>query len=181
MNINYRQLDWKLIAAVLALSLIGIILILSAQYYATSEFKQTYYQRQALWLLIALLAFTATLHLPLRLYDVSAYALYAVSIILLGLVLVVGSAKMGAMRWFSFGPINLAPSDIAKLALVLALARFFAYTRLPVTSKRRLGISALLTLIPVGLILKQPDLGTSLVFFVILFVLWFWSGLSPWY
>jgi len=88
---------------------------------------------------------------------------------------------MGATRWFSFGPINLAPSDIAKLAVMLALARFFAYSKLPVASKRRLSLSLILVVIPVMLIVKQPDLGTSLVFWALLASLWFWSGLSPWY
>ncbi|MDF1545861.1 MAG: rod shape-determining protein RodA, partial [bacterium] len=84
-------------------------------------------------------------------------------------------------RWFSFGPVNLAPSDIAKISLLLALSRFLAYTKLSIASKRRLAITAILTILPMALILKQPDLGTSLVFPVLLFVLWFWSGISPWY
>ncbi|MFQ5453765.1 MAG: FtsW/RodA/SpoVE family cell cycle protein, partial [Candidatus Zixiibacteriota bacterium] len=96
-------------------------------------------------------------------------------------VLFIGTPRMGAYRWFSVGFINFAPSDFAKVALLFALSRFFAYTKLPVYSKRRLSLSVLLTVIPIALILKQPDLGTSLVFFVILFILWFWSGLSPGY
>lgn len=181
MILNYRSLDWKLIGAALALSLIGIMLIMSAQHYAGSAYQQQYYMRQLIWLGIALFVFGVVVHLPLRLFDLMAPLLYAVSAVLLVLVLFVGSAKMGAYRWFSFGPINFAPSDYAKVALIFVLARFFAYTKLSVISKRRLGVSALLTLIPVALILKQPDLGTSLVFFVILFALWFWSGLSPLY
>ena len=179
--LNYGDLDWKLIGAALALSLIGVVLIMSAQHYETSTYQQTFYQRQLIWLVIALAVFAVVAHLPLRGFDLSAYLLYGGAVVMLVLVLLIGSTRMGAMRWFSFGPINLAPSDIAKIALVLALSRFMAYTKLPVSSKRRLGLSTLLMLIPVMLILKQPDLGTSLVFFVILFVLWFWSGLSPWY
>lgn len=179
--LDYRQIDWKLFAAALALSLIGIVLIFSAQYYADSDYLQSYYLRQLIWLFVALAVFAAIVHLPFRLFDLSAYLLYFVVLILLVLVLVIGTSRGGAARWFSFGPINLAPSDMAKLALVLALSRFFAYTKLPVVSKRRLALSGLMTLVPVILILKQPDLGTSLVFFVILFALWFWSGLSPWY
>ena len=176
----YRELDWKLIGAVLALSLIGILLIMSAQYYADSEYHQHYYLRQMIWLFIALIAFVFVLNLPFRMLDLSAYLLYGVTLALLVLVLVVNRGG-GPARWFNFGPMHLAPSDIAKLTLVLALSRFFAYTKLSVISKRRLAFSGLMTLIPVMLILKQPDLGTSLVFFVILFALWFWSGLSPWY
>ncbi len=179
--LNYRDLDWRVIGAALLLSLIGILLIMSAQHDADSVYRQHFYLRQLVWLLIALTAFVVIIHLPLRLFDVSAYLFYGITVGLLVLVLMVGSSRMGATRWFSFGPINLAPSDIAKLAVLLALSRFFAYTKLPPESKRRLAMSAILTILPVMLILKQPDLGTSLVFWVILFVLWFWSGLSPVY
>lgn len=180
--LNYRDLDWKLIGAVLLLSLIGILLIMSAQHYADSSYRQNFYLRQLVWLLFALIAFAVVIHLPTRLFDVGAYLLYGISLVLLVLVLFFGSSRLGdANRFFTFGPISLAPSDIAKIAFVLAISRFFAYTKLPVTSKRRLAVSAMMCVIPVGLILKQPDLGTALVFFVVLFALWFWSGLSPGY
>lgn len=179
--LNYRDLDWRVIGAALLLSMIGVLLIMSAQHHAESVYSQDFYLRQLLWLLLALVGFAAVIHLPLRLFDLTAYLFYGITLGLLVLVLVIGSSRMGAMRWLSFGPINVAPADIAKLAVVLALARFFAYTKLPPESKRRLALSAILTLLPVMLILKQPDLGTSLVFWIILFVLWFWSGLSPIY
>ena len=179
--LDYRQLDWRLIGAVLLLSLIGILLIMSAQYYADSDYAQDYFQRQLLWLAIALSVFTVVIHLPYRLFDVTAYVMYVVVLGLLVLVLFIGSTRTGATRWFSFGPINLAPSDIAKLTLIFALARFFAYTKLGSASKRRLALSFLMTMVPMMLILRQPDLGTALVFPVILFGLWFWSGLSPLY
>ena len=179
--LNYKELDWQLIGAAMMLSIIGIILIMSAQYYADTEFVRDYYLRQSMWLGAAIVLFACLIHIPLRFFDLTAYLFYGVAVVLLILVLFFGATRMGANRWFAFGPISLAPSDIAKVALVFALARFFAYTKRPPTSKRRLATSALLMLVPVMLILKQPDLGTSLVFFVILFVLWFWSGLSAWY
>lgn len=179
--LDYRALDWKLIAAALLLSLIGVMMIMSAQFYAGSEYRQTFYLRQLIWLGLALILFVSIIHLPIKLYDAAAYLAYAVAIVLLILVLIIGTSRMGASRWFSFGPINLAPSDIAKLAVMLALARFFAYSKLPVASKRRLSLSMILVAVPVMLIVKQPDLGTSLVFWVLLASLWFWSGLSPWY
>ncbi|MEW6050188.1 MAG: rod shape-determining protein RodA [Candidatus Zixiibacteriota bacterium] len=180
-RIDYRALDWKLIGAFLALSLIGIVTIFSAQFYADSAYKQTYFLRQSLWLAIALMAFLAVLHAPQRLFDAGAYTFYGVALVLLVAVLAVGHSRMGASRWFDIGPFSVSPSDLGKVALLLTLSRFFAYTRLPIASKRRLGLSAALALIPMALVLKQPDLGTSLVFMVLLFALWFWSGLSPWY
>ena len=179
--LNYRDLDWKLIVAVLALSLIGIGLIMSAQFHAESDYQKTYFERQSIWLAMSFLLFAIMIHLPMRLYDLSAYLLWGIAIILLIAVLLFGTSRGGALRWISFGPMNLAPSDIAKLAVVLTLARFLAYTKLPTNSFRRLVVSCLLVAVPLMLILKQPDLGTSLVFIVILFIAWFWSGLSPWF
>ena len=181
MRIADRNLDWKLVGAVLALSLIGVITIFSAQYYSDSSYKQTYWLRQLVWLILAFGVFLAVVRFPQRLFDAGAYGLYGVSLVLLMLVLVMGHTRMGASRWFDLGPISFSPSDIAKLAVLLTISRFFAYTRLPVYSKRRLALSGLIAIIPMMLILKQPDLGTSLTFPVILFGLWFWSGLSVWY
>lgn len=181
MNISLSNIDWKLLGAALLLSLIGILLILSAQHNADNDYQRDYYLRQLIWLFIALFVCAIVIYIPPRIFDMTAYMIYGVSILLLIMVLLVGSQKMGAMRWFSFGPINFAPSDLGKVAFLFALSRFFAYSKLPVHSKKRLLISAVMTIIPVLLILKQPDLGTSLVFWVILFILWFWSGLSPLY
>lgn len=165
----------------LVLSVIGVVLLYSAQFDPASGKSQGFYTKQILWLGIALLAFAVLIHLPLGMIDFLSYLFYLTALALLLLVLFIGHFKYGAARWFSFGPINVTPSDIAKLALLVALSRFLAYTKLPTASKRRLFISAALTFIPVVLILRQPDLGTSMVFVALLFSLWFWSGLSPLY
>jgi rod shape determining protein RodA len=178
---RYHGIDWQLIVAALLLSVIGILLIFSAQHHSDDPAMKNYYVKQAVWLVIALLAFVVTISIPLRLYDFSAYLFYLALLGLLVGVLVVGSRQMGAARWFSLGPVNFQPSEFAKLAVLLALARFFAYTKLPPESKRRLALSFILVAVPVALILKQPDLGTSLVYIVLLFSLWFFSGLRPLY
>ncbi len=179
--LEYRQLDWKLIGAAFVLSVIGIILIYSAQYDAQSGESMHYYSRQIIWLAIALTMLLILIHIPLRMIDFFSYLGYIAAFILLVLVLFIGHSKGGAARWFSIGPVNFTPSDVAKLALMAALSRFLAYSKLAPESLKRLFISGLLTIIPVMLILKQPDLGTSMVFIALLFSLWFWSGLSPFY
>jgi rod shape determining protein RodA len=176
-----RDIDWRLVGAVLILSIIGIFVIYSAQYDATTGKSLNFYIKQVFWLIFAFGLFLIMVRIPLRFLDLSAYPFYAFSLLLLVMVLFVGSARMGASRWFDLGPLSLAPSDIGKLAILLALARYFAYSKLPPESKRRLTLSAAVTIIPVMLIMKQPDLGTSLVFVVLLLSLWFWSGLSPYY
>lgn len=179
--IEYRQLDWRLIVAALVLSLVGIILIYSAQFDPSTGESTIFYEKQLLWLLIALCAFGAVIHAPLRMIDFFSYIFYGGAVVLLLLVLFVGHAKYGAARWFSLGPINVTPSDIAKLALLLTLSRFLAYTKRPPESKRRLFISASLAMLLILPILKQPDLGTSMIFVALLVSLWFWAGLSPSY
>ena len=179
-TIKAGDLDWKLITAALLLSLFGVFLIFSAQYHSNEAGSQNYYIKQLIWLIVALAAFTLTISFPPRFYDFAAYLFYFAVVLLLFGVLFVGS-KMGASRWFAIGPVNFQPSEFGKLAVLLALARYFAYTKLPPQSFRRLAFSFLLVIVPVMFILKQPDLGTALVYFVILFSIWFYSGLSPVY
>ena len=93
MILNYRELDWQLIIATLLLSLIGVAMIMSAQHYADSTFKQTYYIRQLIWLAIALAVFAAVIHFPFRLYDFGSYFLYGFALLLLVLVFFVGVMK----------------------------------------------------------------------------------------
>ncbi|MEZ5358791.1 MAG: rod shape-determining protein RodA [Candidatus Zixiibacteriota bacterium] len=178
--IKSPDFDWKLVTAALLLSLFGVFLIFSAQYHSNEPGAQMYYVKQLIWLGVALIAFFITISLPPRLYDFSAYLIYFLLILMLVGVMFV-SSKSGASRWYSIGPVNFQPSEFGKLAVLLALARYFAYTKLPPTSTKRLAFSLILVIIPVLLILKQPDLGTSLVYLVILFSVWFFSGLSPIY
>lgn len=174
------EFDWKLVIAALLLSLFGVFLIFSAQYHSNEPGAQSYYIKQLVWLGVALTAFFITISFPPRLYDFSAYLIYFLLLLMLVGVMFVGS-KSGASRWFTIGPVNFQPSEFGKLAVLLALARYFAYTKLPPTSTKRLAFSFILVIVPVLLILKQPDLGTALVYFVILFSVWFFSGLSPIY
>jgi rod shape determining protein RodA len=180
-GIKIRDYEWKLPAAALALSLIGIILIFSAQYHSDNPGAQSYYLRQSAWLFVALIAFVLTVMTAPRFFDFISYPFYFFMLLLLTIVLLIGSTQMGASRWFSLGPINFQPSEFAKLAVLLALARYFAFVKLPPESKKRLVLSFLLVAVPAGLILKQPDLGTALVYFVLLFSMWLFSGLSPLY
>lgn len=95
-----------------------------------------------------------------------AYVFYAVVVLLLLAVMVKGRVIMGARRWLSFGPVNFQPSELAKIAVAVALARWFHMD----AGKRKDGygllslvVPAAITLVPALLILKQPDLGTALI------------------
>ncbi|MCR5194583.1 MAG: rod shape-determining protein RodA [Alphaproteobacteria bacterium] len=93
----------------------------------------------------------------------SAYLIYIVAFILIVLVTFVGHTGMGAQRWLNLGFIHIQPSEIFKMALVLVLARYFAWMNSVELSKfRNYIVPTLLMLVPFGLIVMQPDLGTAI-------------------
>jgi len=93
----------------------------------------------------------------------SAYFIYAVALILVLLVTFIGDVGMGAQRWLSIGGVNIQPSEFIKIALVLALARYFAWKNsVELTQFKNYLIPILLLLVPFLLICAQPDLGTGI-------------------
>jgi len=102
--------------------------------------------------------------IDLRVWFAIAYPIYAIGCVLLVLVDVVGHHALGAQRWLQIGPVTIQPSEIMKIGLVLALARFYH----GMSGKRArlswwLLIPGALIIIPVALVMKQPDLGTAML------------------
>lgn len=120
-----------------------------------------------------------------KFYDI-AYLFYVFNIVLLILVLVKGHLALGAQRWIALGPIKFQPSELTKLSVILMLGRYFTkrghrfffgfYNKIQILV-RDLFIPFFLTALPMYLIYKQPDLGTSLLFLGIFFAMLFVSGL----
>jgi len=94
-------------------------------------------------------------------------------------VLGVGTSAMGAKRWLDLGPIKFQPSELAKIATVFVLARRFDNRKLDLRKMRDWLPPLLITLVPFLLVAKEPDLGTSLSFPVILVAMYFWAGMPP--
>jgi rod shape determining protein RodA len=93
------------------------------------------------------------------------------------LVLLKGSSAMGAKRWLDLGPLRFQPSELAKVATVLVLARRFEREKLDLRSFGQWFPALLIVLVPFALVAKEPDLGTSLTFPVILIAMYFWAGM----
>ena len=135
--------------------------------------------RQLVWFGFALGAAWLAAAIHYRLYDTFAYLLYGLSILLLVAVLGVGTSAMGAKRWLDLGPIKFQPSELAKIATVFVLARRFDNRKLDLRKMRDWLPPLLITLVPFLLVAKEPDLGTSLSFPVILVAMYFWAGMPP--
>ena len=141
------------------------------------------FNRQVIWILIGTVAFIAVNLVHYRFLGQISYVLFAISLILLAIVLAgkylfdTDQIPMinGAHRWIKFGPMQMQPSELAKLSFILALAW---YLRLRSNYRRFTGLIGpfILTLLPIALILKEPDLGTVLLFLPILFTLLFIAG-----
>ncbi len=169
-----RDLDLSLISVLCAITLLGITMIYSATYNWDQGTAGRIYEKQIAWALIATLGLILTVAIPLKFYYAFAYILYGVAILLLLLVL-----ELGDRRWFNFGPIHVQPSELAKIATVLVLARYLSMRNLNLERVRTFAMPLLLVLIPALLVYKQPDLGTALVFGSVLFPMLFWAGLRP--
>jgi rod shape determining protein RodA len=110
-----------------------------------------------------------------------AYVIYAVALVLLTAVDIIGHIGMGAQRWIRFGPLQVQPSELMKMALVLALARYFHRMNIEDIGRPVLLIvPILLVLTPVALVLKQPDLGTAIMLLVGGATIFFLAGVRIW-
>ncbi|MGB5949930.1 MAG: rod shape-determining protein RodA [Parvibaculum sp.] len=117
--------------------------------------------------------------IDLRLWMRVAYPLYGVALVLVTAVDIVGFKGMGAQRWLNLGIIQLQPSEVMKVALLLALARYFHGLALDEVSRlRNLIVPLLLIAVPVALVVKQPDLGTAILLTVSGVVIFFAAGLA---
>jgi rod shape determining protein RodA len=162
--------DWHIAVPVLLLTVLGLVMI-----YSTGG--RFYFTRQLIFLPVAVLALFLCYRVPRRLLYAFAYPLFAFSILLLVVVLLVGHGP--ARRWFDFGPVNFQPSELAKIACVLALARYVSEQRQLEFRIPDLALPVLFTALPFLLVLIEPDLGSSMVFIPILAAVLFWHGMRP--
>lgn len=156
------NIDYLMLASIFALSLLGILAI----YGATSAEGSYFYKRQFLWLLIGLAVMVPLILIDYMYIERLAYPILAISAITLILVFIVGHRVGGAQRWLSLGFASFQPSEFAKVAFIIALAKHLSTITIPrrgLNLKQLIG-PAVILLIPFGLIVKQPDLGTGLIF-----------------
>jgi rod shape determining protein RodA len=167
-----RRLDWTLLLAVLALCACGLVMVYSATRAGEAPGSAPpgpLAHRQALWMLIGLVAFLLTVAAD---YDTIARChipIYVGALVLLVVVLVAGRAPTGAASWIAIGSFRLQPSELAKIAVLLSLAAFLS-RRIDAMGQPRVVLLALLiAAAPVLLVLLQPDFGTALVIIAIWF------------
>jgi rod shape determining protein RodA len=152
-----------LVGCVAAIAAIGVLMVYSATRGADAPYVTTFLQRQAVFVVIGMALMVLVATIDYRRYREIAPVLYVgVAALLVLVVSPLGSESKGAQAWFQLGPLQLQPSEFAKLALIAGLAAVMAQFRDEVDA-RRLGIALGVVGVPLGLIMLQPDLGTALV------------------
>ena len=171
----YHHIDWALMLAVLALSALGVVMIYSTTSDPTRGTSHMYVT-QLYAIAIGLLAMTFTLMLDYRTFTDKSHLIYIGICALLVYVLLFGMVQMGARRWIALRVFNLQPSEFAKLAVALVLAKYFGENRGSPTWTD-LAVGGLLTLVPVALIVKEPDLGTAVTLLPVFLAVAYLAGM----
>ncbi len=178
-----RQLDKTLLVAVLGLALYGLATLYSAGQTDVPTFVATIWQRQLVWLALGLLIAWLTFRTSPRMLEWATPIVYAIALFLLLLTLFIGTGAgtaAGSKSWIAIGGHRFGqPAEFAKLAVILMLSRWLAAQREAPTTLRDLIPPALIAGVPCLLVLKQPDLGSAIVFVGILFFMLFWAGTKP--
>ena len=171
---DFLEIDYLILLPVMALIVIGILFIYSS---GISSGSSTEYIKQIVWasagLIVALVLAMVNYR---RLYDISQY-LYIAALIPLVYTLFLGRVIHGT-RWLRIGFFGIQVSEFVKITTIIFLARYLADTRRSDSSFIRFIVSCLIVVVPMGMVLIQPDLGTSLVFVPILIAMTYIAGLS---
>jgi len=165
--------DWLLALATGFLILAGLLSI----YSATFNFSGTaFLKRQAISAVVGLVAFGFAIFIPMRVYKSLAYPIYAISVLALIAVLLVGDEINGTKGWIRLGGFSFQPAELAKLGVLLGVARYVSTRGKDVRTWRDLGSTLLFLLPPIVLIFRQPDVGSATVLFALYVGLLFWAG-----
>lgn len=169
-----RNLDWILILTVFFLTGVGLVLIASATHTEALRTGVNYFvQRQGLFLAVDVLLVILLLRLDYHALKQVALPLYVITLILLLGVMFFGHSTMGAQRWIRLGPVIFQPSEFSKAFIIVCLAAFLDKQAGSLEHWKEYLPAGLFLLAPFVLVLRQPDLGTALVFGAIGFSM-FW-------
>ncbi|OGW37490.1 MAG: rod shape-determining protein RodA [Nitrospirae bacterium GWD2_57_9] len=159
---QFANLPWGLVTLILAIAAIGLVTVYSATF--TAKGPSSLFYKQLMWMAIGLVVMICAMIPDYHTVGRYAYVLYAASIVFLILVMFVGRTGMGAQRWLPLGPFAFQPSELAKISLTLALARYFAEDpKRGGYDLRDLAVPGIMVLVPFMLVVKQPDLGTAMM------------------
>lgn len=172
--------DPLLVVLVFALSLVGVAMVYSAgQLDIPNPSVAGLWKWQLLWLAVSVIALFVLLRIQVRWFEWVALPAYVLGILLLMLTLVIGTGAgtaQGTQSWIDLGPIAVQPAQFSNLATILMLARVMGDWREPPRSVWELWKPVTVVVVPMVLVMMQPDLGTAMVFGALLIATLYWAG-----
>lgn len=172
-----REVNWGLILLIILIACIGFVMLYSA---AGGDWEP-WALRQMGRFAVALGMMLCIAMIDIRFWLRWAYVGYAAGLLLLIAVMLIGSIGMGARRWIDLGPLTIQPSEVMKISLILALARYFhGITFEDIGKIRWLILPIGMVFLPAGLVMKQPDLGTAMLLIASGGIIFFFAGVRLW-
>ncbi len=172
-------MDFTLIGAAAAIIVMSLIVIGSATHVNTmGEERYWFVQKQGVFVVLNVLVAIFLMNFDYKALQAYGKNLYIFNIVMLVLVMIIGQTALGAQRWIQFGPITLQPSEFSKIIMIIALASLLEDRVGKLDTLQDLLPIAGYVALPFLLVLKQPDLGTSLVFLAIFFGMIFAAGVN---
>jgi rod shape determining protein RodA len=175
------HMDYSLFWALMVLGATGVVMIYSATRQPlidAGESSHYYLERQAVFVVIGMIAMYVVSRFDYRRFDILATPLYIVSVFALLGVFVVGNTALGAERWYSLAGIQVQPSEFAVLFLILAIATFCGRRKEGLNMRDVFRILCM-AIIPLALIFKEPDLGTAIIMVLIVGAMMVIAGVPP--
>jgi len=185
-----RKMDWFLLLLVLAISLYGVVCIFAATGVTMETPAEsfiellsvqpvTYARLQLIWIVAGLIVICATLYFSYEFLSNFSNLIYWANVALLAVVLLMEQGRGGMAGWFRWGDgRTFQPSEVAKIAIIISLAKWFSNRKKPIETLPELIPVLLYVGLPLLLIVAQPDFGTAMVYIAILAVMLFTSGTS---
>jgi rod shape determining protein RodA len=168
----WKNFDWILFSSMIVLIALGLLVIWSTSFKATRLAGSSDVWHQLIFGVVGLVVFFALARSDYRAWAKLTPWLYGITLALLLGVLLFAPAVLGAQRWINLGFFQFQPSEFAKLVLIVVLAKFFAVNYDKLERPKYLALSLLYLVLPMALVMKQPDLGTALVMVAI------WLGMA---
>jgi rod shape determining protein RodA len=170
-----ENIDFTLIASILALMVIGCLSVYSATYDAGAS---KYFSRQVIWMGAGFCLMVVVALLSFRTLQVMALPLYIASLLLLASVLILGRTIAGSTSWFGVKGFGLQPSEFVKATTILMAATYLSQRSVNLHKMKDLFKAAAIFAIPAMLIMAQPDMGTAIIYVGMTLVVLFWGGAS---
>lgn len=174
----FRTFDWYLLIIVLLINIAGILTIYSTTRPVLNNLQASFYIKQMIWVGggIAVLLFVVSFdYIWLKRF---AYPFYLLALLLLIIVLFVGKSSMGAQRWINLGFFSLQPSELFRVVLTIAMARWLSAYKGIITKWTFLPLFTIFGAIPFMFLTKEPDLGTALILLVLFFIIALSKGIE---